>query len=284
MGQGKMDPKERQVGSQQHQVASFLVWGVSSGNFLILDSHLTFPQFPLDFSVLSLCGVGRSKWKFLFGHPTLPLSIPAPLMPSNKITLTQAIPFFVAYVQGIGRAGRDGHPSKAILHFNNSDIGPQKEHMSDAIREYCRTTSCRRKYICNYFDMEPTLIRSKHLCCDNCASECDCELCELANVSIPDTTDAAYKKVSDSVKKIAQQVLISYFSEENKVTLPPEQLVPHLSTGLSTDLAHQISNDDSVYNTANCTEYLAEVYPHLTQNSVKNISALISKVAELHLS
>ena len=86
-------------------------------------------------------------------------------------------------------------------------------------------------------------------------------------------------------KKAAKQMLISYFAQENTVPLAQNQLVqvPHLSTGLSEDLADQISRDDSIYYDPNCRAYLTEMYPHLNQNYISNIEAIISKVRDVKL-
>jgi ATP-dependent DNA helicase RecQ len=40
--------------------------------------------------------------------------------------------------QEVGRAGRDGKPSKTTLYYNNKDIGKNKRQMQDEVRDYCR--------------------------------------------------------------------------------------------------------------------------------------------------
>ena len=55
-----------------------------------------------------------------------------------------------AYIQEIGRAGRDGLPADAVVHFNNSDISTAAK-VTDEIREFCMTKQCRREYPCQHF-------------------------------------------------------------------------------------------------------------------------------------
>ncbi len=131
--------------------------------------------------------------------------------------------------------------------------------------------------------MELKSIDPLHLCCDNCKSQCKCELCmdsvtEAATVACPTPV-----QVTDKARQAAKHALLSYFAQENAIPLAQDQLVPHLSTGLSEDLADQISRDDSIYDNTNCREYLTELYPHLPQIYIGNIDTIISKVRDLHL-
>ncbi|XP_028412643.1 mediator of RNA polymerase II transcription subunit 34-like [Dendronephthya gigantea] len=52
-----------------------------------------------------------------------------------------------AYFQETGRAGRDGLPATAILHYNNRDIAKNKTGMQEEIRTFCHSESqCLRIY------------------------------------------------------------------------------------------------------------------------------------------
>jgi ATP-dependent DNA helicase RecQ len=81
-------------------------------------------------------------------------------------------------MQALGRAGRDGQPAVAILYYSNADLGANVKHMTDTMRAFCRTGSCRREMLLNYFGQSyfdrpsPT-----HKCCDNCVLLCECSLC-----------------------------------------------------------------------------------------------------------
>lgn len=73
-----------------------------------------------------------------------------------------------AYVQEIGRAGRDGQQSTAILYYNNSDLGNNVTYMTNEVREFCRTTECRRKCLLKHYDCKLAVSIKEEYCCDNC--------------------------------------------------------------------------------------------------------------------
>ena len=59
------------------------------------------------------------------------------------------------YYQETGQAGRDGKPSKAVLHYNNRDISKNKPGMQDMLRTYCRTVGyCLRVELLKCLDEE----------------------------------------------------------------------------------------------------------------------------------
>lgn len=84
-----------------------------------------------------------------------------------------------AYVQHVGRAGRDGNPSTCTLFWSPRDfakaIGLSKQDndastYSDAekIKDYVTSTSCRRKIILDHFS-EPNAPPTCNSC-DNCCT------------------------------------------------------------------------------------------------------------------
>ena len=77
------------------------------------------------------------------------------------------------YVQEIGRAGRQGQNSKAIL------LTGKSQHVEDVMKKYVENTQeCCRKMLYQHFidyayEQEPLLC----LCCDICAANCKCNSC-----------------------------------------------------------------------------------------------------------
>ena len=63
-------------------------------------------------------------------------------------------PCFSAYMQEIGRSGRDGEQASATLYYNASDIATNKKHLTKEVREYCQLKTCRRKFLIEYFEYE----------------------------------------------------------------------------------------------------------------------------------
>ena len=74
--------------------------------------------------------------------------------------------FPTAYIQQVGRTGRTGNQAKAILFFNNSDVG--RPEMSKTMKTFCRNeTTCRRKILNEYFGFTEDTNESE-LCCNIC--------------------------------------------------------------------------------------------------------------------
>ena len=81
------------------------------------------------------------------------------------------------YVQAVGRAGRDGNNSTALLLTRKG----AKQHISTSMKSYCNNNSkCRREVLFQDFD-EQTDKTKRNLklcmCCDICSSKCVCGRC-----------------------------------------------------------------------------------------------------------
>ena len=87
------------------------------------------------------------------------------------------------FVQQIGRAGRDGQPSKAVLLYN----GLHLKNCEQNIKEYCSSNSgCLRKLLLAEFGFLEPETESDHDCCVHCHKDCLCKGEEGCSVSIPD--------------------------------------------------------------------------------------------------
>ena len=87
------------------------------------------------------------------------------------------------FVQQIGRAGRDGKPSKAVLLYN----GLHLRNCDKNIKEYCSSNSgCLRKLLLAEFGSLEPKTEFDHNCCVHCHKDCLCEGEEGCSVSIPD--------------------------------------------------------------------------------------------------
>ena len=78
------------------------------------------------------------------------------------------------YAQEIGRAGRKGQQSVAIL-----KVKTFSRHIQSSMRKYCENKDkCRRiKLYENFIMYEPCSYQIKCQCCDICALSCDCTVC-----------------------------------------------------------------------------------------------------------
>ena len=82
------------------------------------------------------------------------------------------------YLQEIGRAGRRGQASEAILYYSNADISLSLPDIQQDIRDYCHTETCLRKALLSSLGFEPSPITGCK-CCYYCKSSCSCDVCSV---------------------------------------------------------------------------------------------------------
>ena len=141
-------------------------------------------------------GIDKSNVRFVIHHN----------MPKNM----------ESYYQEAGRAGRDGENSECILLFGGQDIHIQKFLIQQSIPsferqrielqklssmvDYCRTTSCLRKYILNYFGEEYETENCGN--CSNCTNDS-----ELVDITVES------QKILSCVYRMNQNYGITLISE-----------------------------------------------------------------------
>ena len=105
--------------------------------------------------------------------------------PNIRLIIHHSIPKTLeGYYQEIGRAGRDQKPSKCVLFYDYKDIAKLKYFITkidkdihraiateklEKVVEYANTSSCRNKFILNYFGEKVTEKTCDH--CDNCVPD-----------------------------------------------------------------------------------------------------------------
>ncbi len=120
------------------------------------------PQTPhMKADILTEIKKKSSRLRVVFATTALGMGVNVPNV--SKIIHIGPPSSLEAYMQEIGRAGRSGSKSCAIMYYNNSDIAKNKDIINDSIREYCTSKNvCLRKIILNYFGFES--IQQKECC------------------------------------------------------------------------------------------------------------------------
>ena len=170
-------------------------------------------------------------------------------------------------MQEIGRAGRDGNSSEAILYFNMNNIGGNT-NVKPEVREFCLLETWRRKYECDHFgtvDFQP--IDSPHCCCDICSKHCDCDTCAenvLATCTLNSSPQSDIGATEQDNLDMYRTMLTSYFDAENSVIQAPK---PEMITCLTKTLVEKIT---TTYENLN-SEFLQ---PNFAQNIWRILSFL----------
>ena len=109
------------------------------------------------------------------------------------------------YVPEIGRSGRDGLQSTAVLFLRASEQQPRDEVSKQPIQVYCTNSTiiCRRQLLMSEFTAEtierPSLL---HECCDVCLQECHCKECEC-------TVSLALSLLPEDIKEMEKNTTTS---------------------------------------------------------------------------
>ena len=174
--------------------------------------------------------------------------------------------FFSAYIQEIGRCGRDGLPSTATLFYNRQDVAPNKSHLHSSMKEYCDLQSCRREFLINFFGFSVCSDRNRHICCDNCRKSCTCSLC---NSCISHDVFEKKNVIEPLLKQWSAASLSAYFQSENALSSP---IMPEVRTGLSKCLIDILSNSPRAYS---AFDNIEKSFPFLKPVYVSNISNIL---------
>jgi hypothetical protein len=122
----------------------------------------------------------------------------------HYITLIKCA-FFTVYVQQIGRAGRDDTDAMATMLINSSDIATNVQGLTESMRKYCKTTTCRRKELCNFFGYK--IVKQVPKCCDNCVGTTDDQ-----QISKRSSVEPSSHFVPDDIVLLVEEGLSSYVS------------------------------------------------------------------------
>lgn len=116
----------------------------------------------------------------------------------------------VDLIQEIGRVGRDGKSSVALMLYNSYHL----QQMTSELKDILKTTNCRRIAMMKHFISASELKNleekesGKHTCCDLCAIKCCCNACNLMSI------ERLFNALSDSDDSIQSDDTEEYDASE----------------------------------------------------------------------
>ena len=158
------------------------------------------------------------------------------------------------YIQAIGRAGRDGRTSTAILYFTGHQLGK----CSKAMKTYARCQDgCLREALYEQFDTKPKKPDELHHCCAFCKGKCKCDGnscespippfqgCSLTIDKVP------FRDVTEEQRELVAELLTDFKRSLDKDSLSAKCFTGrHIMTGFSDGTVKEIVD--------NC-EYISSV-------------------------
>ena len=120
-----------------------------------------------------------------------------------------------SYIQETGRAGRDGTQSAVYILYH----GILLTHVEGHMKQYVKTHHCRRKELLKHFHATTWQHEVPHLCCDNCAVDCECDLPDcgtfarypVSQAEVKNTASGKKRKVDTEQRKTVEGCLTQYY-------------------------------------------------------------------------
>ena len=219
----------------------------------------------------------RKNIRVLFATTALGMGVNVPHV--SKIIHIDPPSSLETYMQEIGRAGRSGRKSSAVMYYNNSDIAKNKDNIDDSIREYCTSaTICLRKILLNYFGFETVK-----------QEEC----CVICNGSLVESTIA--HNTPGKVRNIPDEYVELFYEEAKTIVEKYRDDVGHsgglinYGNAVSGDLVEKIvegiyfieSERDLLHNYDIWDEHCSKAIFQLITKYAPNISSFYLKVQKM---
>lgn len=169
------------------------------------------------------------------------------------------------YVQQVGRCGRDGQSSLALLYVGK---GISMKNVGEAIQDYCKTTDkCRRIMLMEPFQESKRRVATcqspvLHLCCDVCQRACKCPTCSAGGNKHPfakhdhasrtDVGLTSRARLSDEVQSLQARLVdfrLSKLKIQGGFSIAAHLSTVELVTGITNTFIDTIvSNHNAIFN------------------------------------